>query len=126
MNKRRGFSLLEVLLAAGLVSCLVVALTGVWPAYARAAEQNRSYLAADFLARQEMEYAINQGYSAVANRTSDVTVRSVLAGKGVAVEFHLDTSVTAPNPDLKAVAVRVSWKYGGLNREVRCETLLAR
>ncbi|MBT9586913.1 type II secretion system protein [bacterium] len=88
MSKPQGFSLLEVVLAAFLVSCVVVSLMGVWPAYARAAEQNRAYLAANFLARQEMEYAINQGYIAVANRTSDVTVRAILAGITAVVDYR--------------------------------------
>lgn len=104
----------------------MVFLLGLWPGYARAAEKNRHYVGAAFLARQELEWGLSQPFDGLASRSRDLTLTATVANRISVTPYHCELSVTNVNADLKSLAVRLTWPDRGQTREVTCGTLLAR
>lgn len=126
MKSTRALTLLECAFAAFLFSSILVAIFAAWPTYARAADQNRTRVGGLFLARQEMEYAISQGFAAVAARTRSVTMTATVAGNTLQTPYQCALQVTNLSPDLKALHVQVTWQQSGRSQEVSCDSILAR
>ncbi len=126
MTGQRALTLLECVFAAFLFSTVMVLSFGVWPTYARAADQNRTRIGALFMARQEMEYAMSQGYAAVAPRSRTINLTATVGGHTIVTPYLVELQTTTLSPDLKSLHVRVSWtQYKRLN-ETTCDSLLAR
>lgn len=122
---KRAVTLLEAAFAGFLFSTLMVFLLGVWPAYGRAAEKNRQYLGAAFLARQELEWGMSQPFATLTGRSRDLTLTALVADQSVVTQYHCQLTVSLINPGLKSLAVKVTWPDRNATREVSSATLLA-
>ena len=98
---------------------------GVWPKYAQAAERNRSYATASFLASQELEAAMAAGFANDPTKSVAFPLRSSLGGTETTETFQLDVTSFNMSPTLKEITVRVTWVQYNVNREIVLETLLA-
>ncbi len=121
---RRGFSLLETVMAAFIFLTALALIAGVWPAYSRAAAKNAGYLAAMDIASQEIEVSIAQGYDGVGDRSGDVVVTNIVEGQSVDRQFHYEVAVSDVTPTLRDVTVTVTWTDLTGDQEIRFETLI--
>lgn len=134
MKCRRGFSLLEVILASILITAVVISLMGVWPAHHQLIEKKKRRGAAVFFATREMELALDQGFDGVGPvgappQVQVVQVESVISDVPQTVEYKVTRTVTsdpsAPtNPLLKQVQVVVEYDEKGGHRKVELAATL--
>lgn len=124
-RSRAGVTLIEVLVAAGLLVFTVIGLIGVFPLQARALALGRAQVAAAAIAERELEAAVGAGYAAAAARSGTDTITSTVNGVSVSTVLESRTSVTTLTSQLKDVVVQVTWNEGGMSRVVTLETLLA-
>jgi prepilin-type N-terminal cleavage/methylation domain-containing protein len=135
--RRRGFSLLEVLLGAILFSVMLVYMANIWGVHARTVGHTRARLVASFLAAQQLEECITVGYRGVdalkdkENPTLPIT--TVIRGVERTVEYKYYVGVYEHDRPgltgrLKVVLVRVQFnedsKIGG-ESEVVYRTILS-
>ena len=122
---RAGVTLIEVLVAAGLLVFTVIGLIGVFPLQARALALGRAQVAAAAIAERELEAAVGAGYAGAAARSGSDAITSTVNGVSVSTVLESRTSVTTLTSQLKDVVVQVTWNEGGMSRVVTLETLLA-
>lgn len=130
---RRGFNLLEVILAVVIFSTATVGLTGVWMMHARSVAKSRNIMIATHLAEQLMETCVAQGWEVQPVPQSDATrimMKMVLNSVPLETEFRYEVTVRTENPTnvkigIKHVKVRVYWDDDtGKDRRVFLETLV--
>lgn len=125
--QRRGFNLVECLIACSLISAMSIALFGVWEMHSKGAATSRDYIVGSALAEQEMENCLSRGYT-VANDSADYGVNHTVENVSLVRTYHVkaevfpiytwpDSGLPAPPPapstitsGLKIVNVTVYWE----------------
>ena len=121
----RGFSLVEVLVAAGIFTIAVLAMVGMWSLQARSIDLARNVLAATTLCEHELESTLAQGFTGAVTRSGTQTLSTLVNGVAVQRSFAYTVTVTLLGSSLKDVVVRVQWSEGGATHEVALEDALA-
>ena len=121
MQRRRGMSLLETMIAAILVTAMVISVMGTWPAYHQLIEKRKRRATAVFLVQRNLELALQAGFDDVESDwagADDFHVESTISDVPQTVTYHITRTVTAdPNtPLLKRVQVRVEYDEKGGHR----------
>jgi Tfp pilus assembly protein PilV len=142
---RRGFNLLEVVIAAFIFSTVSISFLGVWGQQVRALEKSRHLMVATFLAEQLINESMSNGYErtkvtdpAEGPEKIDITMETSSRNPSnpdpenwdkIAVVYHATREVQpSGNPDvdkLKQVIVKVAWEDTTKKGEVVLETFLA-
>ncbi len=124
-GRRRGLTLLEVIIAAFVFLLFVVFTSGLWIAYSRSVAKSRNHLVATHLGRTVLENAVDLGYNSVQS-SGPLTLNMQLETDGVVhdVPFEYSLNVSQQAPGLKRVQVLVTYTYQGKTTEVDLETLI--
>lgn len=127
LRMRRGFTILEMIIAAAIFAVAVVCLIGVFPVSARAAREAQGTLVAVNLAQRELEMARSASYSAITPRTSSYTISIDSNGVDERVTFSTSLEVTEVRPGLKLVKATVTWAQpDSVERSTSLETYVVR
>ena len=134
--RKRGFSLLEVLLGGVLFASLVVFFAGIWGLHARTVGHSRARILATFIAAQQLENCITAGFRGVdylaGQAWQQQTITTIIGGQPRENRFEWKVEVqnhSSPTLSglLKAVKVRVRFeedsRIGG-KKEVVYDTML--
>lgn len=89
----RGFSLLEVILAAIVFSFLSTALAAIWVAHARAQQKSANLLMAADLADQAMLTCQAQGFYGLDNSENTITQTWLSQGQTITQTFTIDLDI---------------------------------
>ncbi|MBI3927588.1 MAG: prepilin-type N-terminal cleavage/methylation domain-containing protein [Armatimonadetes bacterium] len=128
MRGSRGFTVVEMLIAAALFMVAVTAVIGVFPVSVRASHQAQGVYVASSLAERELEFTRGMSYDAVVPRAEKPYMISI-DHSGVANEINFNTvvEVVEEQPGLKRVIAQVTWtEPDSLPRTVQLETYVAR
>lgn len=130
MRKRRGMSLLEVMIASILVTAMTIAMMGTWPAYHQLIEKRKRRATAVYLVQRGIELALQQGFDDVANTTETVEVESVISDVPQVVTYTITRTVGPEpnfptNPLLKRVEVKVEYDEKGGHRSLQLGATLS-
>lgn len=123
-QRRRGISILEVLIGLAVFSTAFLMCLGIFPTAARAVTQARSQAQATRIAEAEMERLMSLPYADLANSLATVQGQATIAGRDVPVTFSVQTTATDVHSDLKRLHVLVSWS-SDITHYVRLETYRA-
>lgn len=108
--RRRGFSLLEVLLGSILFSGALIYVAVIWGVHSRAVSHSRSRMMAGSIAAQLLEDAITQGYNNVANDDGTQDVTTVVSGQLQVVTYTWHKRVqNGPEGDSREVDITVEF-----------------
>lgn len=132
---RRGFNLLEVILAGFIFATITASMVGVWITYAKATSKGRSLLVATHLAERVMEQQLALGWSAVSLDRDEEERRFVVtqsvdgAESRIAYYYWVDVEDLSDTSDplnlgLKKIVVTVEWQSPEGSRTVSCESLV--
>ncbi|MEW6277115.1 MAG: prepilin-type N-terminal cleavage/methylation domain-containing protein [Candidatus Eremiobacterota bacterium] len=121
---RRGFNLLEMIVATAVAALVLICLSPIWPATSRAIGVSRNRLAGLQVASQQLEESLGQGYAAMTDRTGSVTLTSTIRGVPRTIRYDYGVVVTPVPPDLRSVLVRVRWTEGERQLEESLEALV--
>lgn len=144
-RNRRGFNLLEVMIAAFLFSVVAVAFLGVWGQQVRGLEKSRHVLVATFLAEELIEESMAGGYPRAKltkpgeePETQEIIMATETRSPTNPDEWNeIPVTYTATrevyeHPDLdpsvnkvKQIIVKVKWEDTTKTGEVVLETFLA-
>lgn len=130
MRKRRarGVSLVELMMAMGLLASGFLMVAGMFPTGLTALKKGESVLLATHLAQREMEKVKSTAYTSIASYS--FTENLALTATGSQVTRTFSGSVQAdyePVPGrLREVVVMITWLEGGQARYVKLGTLLNR
>lgn len=124
MSRRRGFSVLESVVAICLLALVMVCLFTLYPVTGLSVTESRQSLEAQSLADSMLEQLQAESFSSVALGVSDW---SPVTRNGVEYSRHLEVfPVQGRDPDfLRAVEVRVSWKSATRSRQIVREQWLS-
>ncbi len=126
MLPRRGFSVMEMLVAAAVFASSVMILLGIFPLSARAVRQSQLNLIATHLAENQLETARARSYEALFTETlPPIPFTLKVNGTDLNVTYTVTMDVTEVNPGLKSVRVTVSW-FWEFDRNLTLETEIAR
>lgn len=126
--RRRGLSLLELMIALAVFAVAFLMLLAVFPTAARAVRQGEDRMVATFLAERRLEELRAADFDTLVDAFEEVPVDSSNAGIANLVTYTVQTDVeNVPGfePDLKSVRVVVSWN-GERARWVEVTTYVAR
>lgn len=123
-QRRRGISILEVLIGLAVFATAFLMCLGVFPTAARAVTQARSQAQATRIAEAEMERLMGVPYADLENSLVTVQGQATVAGRVVPVTFSVQTTATDVHSDLKRLHVLVSWS-SDITHYVRLETYRA-
>lgn len=126
--RRRGLSLLELMVALAVFAVAFLMLLAVFPTAARAVRQGEDRMVATFLAERRLEELRAADFDTVVDGFAEVPVESSNAGVANLVTYTVQTdveNVAGFEPDLKSVRVVVSWN-GERARWVEVTTYVAR
>jgi prepilin-type N-terminal cleavage/methylation domain-containing protein len=105
-RKARGFGLLELLIALGILSLGLSALLSLYVTLIRANTQSHLNTVALQLAQEKLEAARSAAYASLGNE-----VETGLRVPGLAIVFQRETNVVKRNAPLLAdITVRVTWR----------------
>lgn len=111
-TKRRGFSLLEVLLAAMIFATAIGGVAASWKYQERSIKKYRNRNAARMLAQQEMSRLTAHLYTNLndASRDTTLTLNREVDGVVTPKEFHTNTTIVE-NADetLKDITIEVTY-----------------
>lgn len=142
-KQKRGFNLLEVVVAAFIFSVVSIAFLGVWGQQVRAMEKSRHLMVATFLAEQLIEESRAGGYlqAKLTEESEGPEIEPIIMTTETrnhsdpnvwdAIEVTYTTSREVrqfgdpDNDKLKQVIVKVSWEDTTKTGEVVLETFLA-
>lgn len=123
--RRRGLSLLELMIALAVFAVAFLMLLSVFPTAARAVRQGEDRMVATFLADRRLEELRAADFDLLTPSFQGVDVESINAGVSSAMNYTVQTNVTELEPDLKRLRVVVSWN-GERARWVEVTTDVAR
>jgi prepilin-type N-terminal cleavage/methylation domain-containing protein len=124
----KGFSLLEVLIGAFVLSVVLLGVGSVWLQHQRAYLKTRDRMICDFLLQSEMERVVAGGYSSLPGIAAEpaevVTVRRRTPAGISLAEYRTDVSMTENSEgSLRKALVTVSYdEPGGETVEISAET----
>ena len=130
-RRRRGYNLLEVIIAAMIFSTALVLMIGLWGTYHSALTQAKNRLVAGSLARAVLEQRLASGYGALTDivdkpQVQKFTSRSQVRGRLVSVEFTTTflTTESAISPLFRRLVTTVEWEEDTGNKSLAYETCL--
>lgn len=122
----RGFSVLEMLVAAAVFAISVMILLGIFPLSARAVRQSQLTLIATHMAEFQLETARARSFEALSDESLPVIpVTLKLNGTDTTVDYMVSMRVMETSPGLKHVTATVTWKWES-DRTLTLETEIAR
>ncbi|MBI3927885.1 MAG: hypothetical protein HY319_20255 [Armatimonadetes bacterium] len=125
MSYRRGYNMLEAVLAVFLFSIVVVFMMSLWAYYARSIEKSRNHMVATHLGERALSETIARGYLGAESAgpyTIDVEVTNGDVTSRIPYEWVVEVSEVEDG--LKSILVRVWYPHQDERREVRFESLL--
>lgn len=129
----RGFSLLEVNIAAFIFITVVILMIGVWALYHSALTKSKNMLSATSLARSVLEQRTSQGYTALdslVGQPATVTTyvsHSQTRGRKQDVVFTATFRVTENLAEhFRRLTVQVDWEEDSGKKSINYETMLFR
>lgn len=133
MEKKKGFTLIELFIALAILATGFLMILGVFPVSMKSVKQGKDILFATHLAQQQMEKAIYQDFTSyglsVSNATTTMTsiVNNVTTTTGFtySVAFDPDASGTVSTATIKNIIVTV-FVTDKPERYVKLETDVAR
>lgn len=129
-GKRRGFYLLEMILALFLFATIAYPLLNVFLNYYRTSGKSRAALVGSHLAEQIMENQLSLGWQAVSNTPPPSVITYITDGEEIPVTYNSDVVVadlSDPDPTavgMKHVVVTVTWTDTTGDRMIELESLL--
>lgn len=108
--RRRGFSLLEVIVATFIFLVVVMISAGYWVTMAKMMQQSRIRMAGVFVAEQVIEKAIEAGFHGVEAMAGNGTfqMEATMYGKPTTYNVSYRVTVVQVEPTLKSVKVDIS------------------
>lgn len=125
-RRRRGTSLVELLVALGLLALTVTIAFEVLGTSHRAHGVAEGRTAAAFLARSVLDQARATDFAALAGSTGTTTVAGVRNGQPVSWQFQHALNVETASLNTRRVWVTVTWREGRTPASVTLETVLSR
>lgn len=128
----RGHNLLEVVVAAFILSSALILVAGIWSTYYTSANQSRNTLVATNLARTVLEEQSANGYDSLTPilgvpQTTMVTARSQIRGRQLEVPYTIEVYATdTSQPGTRRLAVTLEWPDVRGLKSFRYETFLFR
>jgi len=125
---KRGFALIDTVVAIGLIGLSLAVLAGVYPAR-RLSQMSRAYVIAQAVAQTKMEELRLLGFAALNSSQNTVFTDSNLnklkdaAGAYAVTEFDADNDGQNED-DIKKITVTVTWSERGESKIVSLQTLL--
>jgi Tfp pilus assembly protein PilV len=132
-SNRRGHNLLEVLIAASILSVVVILMAGVWALYHTALTKSKNMLVATSLARSVLEQKVAGGFSAldpvVASGVPEVShylSKSQVRGRTVNVDYTVTfrAANSMGDPGFRRLEVRLDWEEDTGKKNLLYETCL--
>lgn len=110
MRRRRGLTVVEVLVAVALFASAIVVLLAVFPMSTRAARQSQAQLVATHLVQRELEICRTTSYDQLQSRTPPaLSMSKDHNGTEVTIDYQLEVTVLETRPGLKHVRVEALW-----------------
>lgn len=123
----RGFSLIELVVALGLLAVGLIGVVRLFPVGLRASHRSEVVSKATFLAQQQLEELKLLGYDAIAAE------EPAFAMSGASGKYQWSTEIAPveaaglPSPnELRAATVTVQWPESNQTRSVSLTTYIAR
>ncbi len=122
----RGFSLIEIVVALGLLATGLIGVVRLFPVGLRASKRSEVISKAALLAQQQLEELKLRGYAALAADPPDAPLSGSAGTYQWAVAVASVDAVGLPTPnDLRAVTVTVQWPEGKQTRSTVVTTYVA-
>ena len=120
MRNTRGFTVVEVLVAAVIIAVALMGLAGLFPTAYRTVDWSGEETVAMTLAKQRLEWLKNQAYASAPLAVGPTTEN--LTGNNAGYTRQTVVTGNAPIPGVKMVMVTVTTPVG---RSVQLVTLIA-
>ena len=125
--KQRGFSVIEMVVAASVFIISVLVLFGIFPISARSVSQAEQRLMATHIADNRLQLFRSTAFANISSQPPQVT--TVLfrhQDELVTQEYSMEQVVTTPtSPNLKNIEVIIRWHSDNRDQELRLETQIA-
>lgn len=125
-SRRKGISLIELMIAIGLLASGFLMVIGMFPTGLVALKKSESLVLATDLAQRELERVKTTAYDSMASYEVDEELSLTASGTSITRRFtcavQADTQLVAGR--LREVIVMVSWQEGGQVRYVKMGTLV--
>lgn len=118
---RKGFSLIETVLATFVLSLITMAVFNIFPSSVMAIKRGEMELEADSLAQQQLEEYRARSFDSLALGNAPLTSPVTLSGTAFQVSTRV-AAVPGSNVDhLKAVVVTVDWTHSARSHTITRE-----
>lgn len=126
MRKHRGFSLIEILVAAVVFTGATLMVLSIFPATGKLSQQAQCVMIATNLAELELEESLATDYDSLAGRTETHTMACNRDGATHRIDYTVEITVAdVSGGGLRHVTARTSWTYEGETRNVYLESYVA-
>lgn len=123
--RREGFTLVEVVVALGLIGVLLVFVLTVFPALHQGARLAENHANAAFLGQSLLNQQRARGFAGVAARTGSWTFPVTVDDRVVQQQMSYQVDVQALDSHRKRIWVTMTWSDRTGAKKVVVETLLA-
>lgn len=124
--QRRGFSILEAVVALGLIVMAALILVQVFPSSRKGLQLSESHVHASYAARSLLDEARRAGFDSVAPRGGDFTQQGIIDGAATTQAFLYSVDVANLDGERKLVWATVTWREATGSKKVVLETLLTK
>ena len=126
LRAERGMSLVEVLVAFGLLALAATLAFQVLATTRRSHAQSEARTAAAFLGRSLLDEARAADFETLANREGTSTLTALRDGRQVSTRYDFTLAVQPAGADLKRVWATVTWREGSSQPTQVVETFIFR
>lgn len=126
-RRRRGFSLIDLLIAFTVFSIAIVSALTIFPTTMKAIRKARLKVMATHMSQAAIESVVNNNFSAIVSSGPTPTVlTTIVNGSSESITYNTTINVTTVVANsLVDVVVVVSWTDNGVAQSITNETLIA-
>lgn len=126
-QRERGFSLIELVVALGLLGVGLIGVVRLFPVGLRASKRSEVISKATLLAQQQLEEVKTFGFDALIATPPPFPLAGASGNYRWTVTIHdVEVAGVPASNELRAVTVNVSWPEGGQTRTTGLVTYLAK
>lgn len=126
IKSRKGFSLIETLIAMYLLLICVFFIISVFPASTLTNKAMENLILASTLARNKLEGLRTMNFDSILSFSGTSIYSGVKNGVNYAQDFSYNITVSSLNSNLKDILITVTWEEAKMNKTFKLESLQVR